>query len=142
MFRTVTVRGIRFNLKNKSVFLGLYRKGLEPVLYKEVKEKEGNSSHTHYGFFFPLTRIKHRIECFLKWNYLKHIEKANPKKCTFCGEKPATKTMPDPNYGSDKILDVCDGCVLWVRDCQMETFRTLMDIKLKELGVKPNVGRS
>lgn len=142
MFKTVSVRGIRFNLKNKSVFLGLYRKGFEPVLYKEILEKEGHSSHTHYGFFFPLTRTKHKIECFLKWNYLKYIEKTNPKRCAFCGEEPATRTMPDPNYNSDKILDVCDGCVLWVRDCQMISIERFMDLKLKELGVKPNASRS
>lgn len=136
MLKTVSVRGIVFKTKNKSTFFGVYLKGFEPVLYTKVTEKEGHSSESHYGFFFPITRTKHRIECFFKWNYLKHIKKTNPKKCAFCGEKPATRTMLDPNYNSDKILDVCDGCVLWVGQCQRETFGRFMEIKLKELKVR------
>ena len=119
-------RGIQY----KDTFYGVYLKGIEPIFVKKVETKKCSSTH-EYGLFYPITRTKHKIYIFLQWKYLQYIKPRDVKKCVFCCEAPATRTMPDPNYGSDKILDVCPDCIKWVFDCQLQTMERFMsEIKI------------
>lgn len=119
-------RGIQY----KDTFYGVYLKGIEPIFVKVKETKKCKSTH-EYGLFYPITRTKHKIYLFLQWKYLRYIKPRDVKKCVFCSEAPATRTMPDPNYDSDLILDVCPDCIKWVFDCQLQAFTHFMDYKTK-----------
>lgn len=112
-------------LGNREFFVSF--NGLEPVFTTIKYEPRGTTTKT-FALLYPIRRTIH----VLKFKYLKLTVK-DFKDCQMCGEWIAETTMEDPNYDSDKILNVCNSCVGWVGEKQMESFTTFMDIQKKKL---------
>ena len=112
----------------KEYSLKIKLKGIEPVFVYKTKEPRYTIEGT-FALFYPIRRFKHKIKCKLDELAFSWLNGKPPIKCAFCGESIAVRKIPDPNGGSNKILDVCQHCYDWVGKAQFESFVHFMEMK-------------